>query len=155
MKYILEKTIPLMVFLFSIFFSTVASAQFWEIPDPNFKYIAMIRKDPTWGYAVVYNSAICEKIGDACVFFRAHEYSHWFHHDLFLHPDEYPRVEEDRADCWAAKYIKPHEAEAAANLLSDKEAMKELPIFGDPSHRAELIRKCAEEGGTWLGDHSY
>lgn len=143
------------VLFFSLFLPAVASAQaFWEIPDPNFKYIAMVRRDPTWGYAVVYNPQLCEQIGNACAFFRAHEYAHWFHHDLYLHPDEYPGVEEDRADCWAAKYIKPEEAEATARLLLDNEAIRELPIFGDPVHRAELIRQCAEEGGTWLGGHS-
>lgn len=156
MKSLSQKTILLLVSMFSFFFTSTANAQaFWEIPDPNFKYIAMVRKDPSWGYAVVYNSTICEKIGEACAFFRAHEYAHWFHHDLYLHPDEYPTVEEDRADCWAAKYIKPEQAEAAAQLLSDSEAIKDLPIYGDPVHRVDLIRKCAKEGGTWLGGHGY
>ena len=152
MKHIIQKLILLTALLSTVFFTGVANAQaFWEIPDPYFKYIAMVRAHPQWEYAVIYNPVMCEQIGDACAFFRAHEYSHGFRNDIFLRPDEYPQSLEDRADCWAAKYIHSNEVEAIINLLSDSEAIKDLPIYGDPAHRVEIIRKCAEEGGVWIG----
>src|SRR3972149_2719535 len=97
------------------------------------------------------NPVLCEQIGEACGFSRAHEYSHGFRDDIILRPDEYPQSLEDRGDCWAAKYVDSHEVEAVINLLSDSEAIKDLPIFGDPAHRIEVIKKCAADGGIWLG----
>jgi len=152
MKYIILKLILLTALQSAVIFTGVANAQAsWEIPDPDFKYIAMVRKFPRERYAVIYNPVLCEKIGDACAFFRAHEYSHGFRNDIILRPDEYPQSLEDRGDCWAAKYVDSHEVEAVINLLSDSEAIKDLPIFGDPAHRIEVIKKCAADGGIWLG----
>ena len=48
---------------------------FWEIPDPDLDEIAMIRADPNWGTAVIYNPVTCQEIGEACMFFRRHRYS--------------------------------------------------------------------------------
>lgn len=156
MKHIIQTLILITGFLSTVSFTGIANAQaFWEIPDPNFKYIAMVRADPRWGYAVVYNPVLCERIGDACAFFRAHEYSHGFRNDIFLRPDEYPQSLVDRGDCWAAKYVEPYEVEAVINLLNDSEAVKELPIYGDTAHRIEVIKKCAADGGIWLGRKKY
>ena len=156
MKQIIQKLILLIALLSTVVFTGLALAQaFWEIPDPNFKYIAMVRKFPQWDYAVIYNPVMCEQIGDACAFFRAHEFSHGFRNDAILRPDEYPQSLEDRADCWAAKYIHSNEVTAIVNLLSDSEAMKDLPIYGDPAHRVEVIKKCAADGGIWIGRNKH
>ena len=62
------------------------SAQFWEIPDPALPQIAMVRADPQWGYAVIYNPDLCRQTGAACAFFRAHEYAHVVLNDPLLPP---------------------------------------------------------------------
>ena len=155
MKSIMQKIILLSGFLLSILFTGIANAQFWEIPDPALPYIAKVRADPSWGYAVIYNSKICEQIGDACAFFRAHEYAHAFLNHMYLPPDAYPEFDERKADCWAAQYIKPNEALAAAQLFEDNVGKKDLPLFGDPAQRAQRIRECVKEKGVWIGKGNY
>src|SRR3989304_5871489 len=124
MKHIIQKLILLTALLSTVFFTGVANAQaFWEIPDPYFKYIAMVRAHPQWEYAVIYNPVMCEQIGDACAFFRAHEYSHGFRHDIFLRPDEYPQPLAVRADAAWKKDSPLHLGDAFIYLLSDSEAI--------------------------------
>lgn len=140
----MQKIILVSGFLLSVLFAGIVNAQFWEIPDPELPYIAMVRADPQWGYAVIYNSKYCEQIGDACAFFRAHEYAHAFFNDLYLPPDSYPDSLERKADCWAAQYIRPQEALAAAQLFEESGSKQDLPLFGDPAQRAQTIRECAK-----------
>ena len=146
-----QKIISVSGFLLSVLFTGIVNAQFWEIPDPALPYIAKVRAEPMWGSVVVYNPRYCEQIGDACAFFRAHEYAHAFLNDLFLPPDAYPASTERKADCWAAQYIRPQEALAAAQLFEESSGKKDLPLFGDPAQRARTIRECVKEKGIWIG----
>jgi hypothetical protein len=72
-----------------------------------------------------------------------HEYAHAALNHVFLPPDAYPVSIEREADCWAAKYISPQEALAAARLFEESGGRKDLPLFGDPAQRARTIRECA------------
>jgi len=129
-----------------------AAAQFWEIPDPDLPYIAMIRADPNWGSAVIYNPVYCEEIGKACGFFRTQAYAHAHLNHLFLPPKSYPASTELRADCWAAKNGKPEEVLAAAQLMLAYDDTKRWKIYGDPVQRSENIRNCARQSGNWIGE---
>lgn len=125
---------------------------FWEIPDPYFDEIAMIRADPNFGTAVIYNPETCKKIGDACGFFRLHAFSHeHLRHGLLGEPDDYPISSENAADCFAAQYGKPNEVYAAYKLFLNKNRDPDLRIHGDPEHRAELIKSCAIQKDNWIG----
>ncbi len=136
--------------LFSILCSEVYSLHFWEIPDPKAPFIAMARNGPGDFATVVYNSVYCEQIGAACIFFRTHEQAHVFLNDLFLPPERQPATVEDNADCWAAKFITPQEAYAAVKFLKEVDKYPDIPVTGDPAHRAEVVEKCAKEGDNWI-----
>jgi hypothetical protein len=85
----------------------VTISPLWEIPDPHLQEIAMIRADPHWGAAVIYNPDTCKDIGEACGFFRLHAFAHsHLNHTLLAKPSAYPASLEAQADCWAAKYGK-------------------------------------------------
>lgn len=127
------------------------AARFWEIPDPDLPYIAMIRADPHWGSAVIYNPVYCEEVGQACGFFRTQAYAHAHLNHLFLLPKSYPVATVLRADCWAAKNSKPEEVLAATQLLLAYDDTKHWKIYGDPVQRSENIRNCAKQSGNWIG----
>jgi len=150
MKYSLLKTILFSGLLFSEI--TIAAASFWEIPDPHLPYIAMVRADPHWGSAVIYNPDICKEIGAACGFFREHASTHAHLNHLLLPPEAYPASLEAQADCWAAKYGKPNEVHAAVQLLLEDGSNPNWNIHGDPAERAKRIRTCAIQAGNWIGN---
>ena len=122
-----------------------------EIPDIYLKEIAMIRADPHWGAAVIYNPDTCKEIGEACGFFRLHAFAHnHLNHTLLAKPSSYPVSLETQADCWAAKYGKSNEVYAATQLLLDKNRNPAWIIHGDAQQRAKNIRICAIENENWL-----
>ncbi len=154
MKCILKKIILFSGLLLSMLFTgtTIAQFQLWEIPDPNLPEIAMIRADPNWGSAVIYNSDTCKQIGDACGFFRRHASAHAELNHLLLPPAAYPASTEAKADCWAAKYGKPHEVLAAVQLFLEEGSNTKWKIHGDPIQRAEKVRDCAKQADNWIGN---
>ena len=146
------RTLNIRVIILSAFlllFTLSASARaLWEIPDPMLPYIAKIRYSERGGYDVVYNSKICEEIGAACMFFREHADAHeTLNHPLY-DPEYYTEIQEDQADCYAARVSKPKEVRAAVELMESDEAAN-YPITGDPLQRAKLIRECAIKRGNW------
>ncbi len=141
----------------SLFFTQVTTAfsQLWEIADPDLPYIAMVRDNgrATGRFAVIYNPDICEEIGDACYFFRKHEWAHgWLNHSPLLPPDKYPTSTEAVADCWAARNVDPSAVLAAYELFLDTDKIGKLKIYGDPVQRAQKVRACAIEAGNWIGE---
>ncbi len=137
-----------------LLFSGPARAQFWEIPDPDLKYIAMIRADPNWGSAVIYNPVHCEEVGKACGFFRKHAFAHAHMNHLLLPPKAYPVATELRADCWAAKNGKPDEVLAAYELMKNYDGNRNWILHGDTVQRAQKVRECALQAGNWIGGDS-
>lgn len=126
-----------------------ATRHIWEIPDRNLNYISLYRAHPEFGTSVVYNPEHCEKIGKACEFFLSQTYAHNVYYDTPLPPNVYPKMLEDRADCWAARYVKPESVLAAYHLLT--QGSGDVPITGDPVDRAENIKNCAIKYNNWLG----
>ena len=130
--------------------SNVYVAPIWEISDPDLDEIAMIRADPNWATVVIYNPVTCKQIGEACGFFRLHAFAHEkLRHGLLGEPDDYPRSQENAADCYAAKYGKPNETYAAYKLFLNKDKSSEWKIHGDPVQRAETVKNCAVETKNW------
>lgn len=129
-------------------------APFWEIEDASLPYIAMIRSDPDWGVAVVYNPVYCEQVGDACGFFRAHAYAHHkLNHTLLVSPAHYPALQEEQADCYVGKTGRPVEIRAAVKFLLEVDPNSlGWTLLGDPVKRAEMVRWCAMKAGRWMGD---
>ncbi len=124
----------------------------WELPDPTLPHIAINRVDPQWGTAVVYNPEYCEKLGEACGFFRLQAFAHErLSHVLMPEPDDYSFLQEKRADCYAAQYGRANETAAAVAFLLDESQHEGIPINGDPTARAENIRNCAIENNRWVG----
>lgn len=147
MNYFQRWTILPGLLLTGMMVPVTAGAQFWEIPDPALPHIAMVRADPQWGHAVIYNPDLCQQIGAACAFFRAHEYAHGALNDPLLPPGYYPPSMETRADCWAAKYIKTQEASAALSFFLEIDKYPGIPVSGDPAQRAQTISECAKIQG--------
>lgn len=128
---------------------TTMTKHYNEIGDPNLPFIAKIRADRGGSSVVVYNSRICQEIGEACGFFRSHAYAHLaLNHQPFLPPDHYPTAIEDEADCWAAGHAAPVEVSAAIELLRNDEAIQDLPVTGNPGNRADRIEQCARQAGN-------
>ncbi|HSR62447.1 MAG TPA: hypothetical protein VLN56_03470 [Gammaproteobacteria bacterium] len=131
--------------------SNKVPGNFWEIPDEQLPYIAMIRDDPRFGTAVIYNPLLCKEIGDACAFFRIHADAHiQLNHNILATPEDYPPSQEAAADCYAARNVHPHEVQATVALLSNEKRSAELPITGNPAERAERIQNCAIKAGNWI-----
>ena len=126
-----------------------ATRHFREIPDQNLNYISLYRAHADYGYSVVYNPDYCQQIGEACEFFLSHAYAHEVYYDTPLPPNVYPKLLEDRADCWAARYVKPESVLAAYNVLTNGSG--NVPITGDPTSRAENIKACAIKYSNWVG----
>lgn len=120
-----------------------------ELSDPNHEEIASIRKHPRESYVVIYNPNTCDLIGEACGFFRAHAYAHYRLDHTLLRPKYYPSLSEKQADCYAARYGKPNEIQAAVNLMLDENRDPNLRIHGDPLVRAQNIMDCAKQAGNW------
>lgn len=135
-----------------LFACTPASTHFREIATPDLPYIAMIRTDRTDSSKVVYNPVLCEKVGDACGFFRSHAYAHLVLNHELLPPGSYPDSLEAEADCFAARNADPEEVLAAFRLLTDENRNPDIPITGDPAQRAQSIRDCAVKAGNWTGN---
>ena len=151
MNTILKKAILFPSILLSGLISeNVPAEQYWGIADTRLPYIAMVRENPNETTIVIYNPDTCKEIGAACGFFIEHAGAHPHRNHILLPPEAYPLTLEDEADCWAAKYGRPHEVYAAVQLLLDDNRNPNLNIIGDPAQRAEKIRACAEEAGNWI-----
>ena len=122
-----------------------------EIPDPTLPDIAMVRPDPTYGAVIVYNPIICQSVGLACGFFRAHEYGHVVLSHQFRDPRFYPAEREASADCWAAQNGRPQEILAAVQLFLAGGSSGNWAVYGNPVQRAERVRLCAMQAGRWMG----
>ncbi len=90
MKCQLMKMFTISGFLLSVLFTGAATAQLWEIPDPQLEDIAKIRAAPSGGSTVVYNPDTCREIGAACGFFRKHAHAHAHLNHLLLPPSALP-----------------------------------------------------------------
>jgi hypothetical protein len=145
----LRKILIFIGLLLTLVSTSLFARAFWEIRDPNLPYIAKIRAGRGDSYTVIYNSKICEQIGeDACMFFREHADAHeTLNHPLY-DPEYYTQTQEDQADCYAARVSKPEEVRAAVELMESDEAAN-YPITGDPKQRAKLIRDCAIKHDNW------
>ena len=120
-----------------------------EIPDPTLGDIAMVRPDPRYGAVIVYNPIICQQIGLACGFFRAHEYGHVVLGHQYMHPAYYPAAREASADCWAARNATPQEIQAAVQLFLAGGSSPNWQVYGNPYQRAHRVRQCAIQAGRW------
>ncbi len=122
------------------------------VGDPRLPYMAIARVERKEAINIIYNSKICEDIGNACNFFKNHAYAHsMLRHQIFPNPNFYTQGNQGSADCWAAKYSEAEDSYAAYNLLIDETKTAELPIIGDPLARAEIIKTCSAENDRWLG----
>lgn len=130
---------------------TQAQVRVPEIADPSLPDIAMVRPDPTHGAVIIYNPVYCQQIGQACGFFRAHEYGHVALGHHLRHPAHYPAQREAEADCWAAHHAHPYEILAAYQLFMSGHSSHNWQIYGQPQQRAERVRQCALQAGRWIG----
>ena len=130
----------------------------WEVADTSLPDLAFVRADPHWGSVVIYNPEYCEQIGAACGFFRTHAYAHvHLFCTVIIQPEDrlamYPPTAEAQADCFVAKHGKANEVYAAVQFLREVDvAGLSWKVYGDPVRRADAIRKCAIQGGNWIGD---
>lgn len=153
MKNYLAKTILCSVLLLCMSCTQEPIKPFWDIPDPSFPEIAMVRADPHWGAVVVYNPDLCSEIGDACGFLKLHAFAHnHLNHTLLASPQSYPASQEEQADCWAAQYGDPKDVYAAAQLFLNKNRNPDWKLYGDLEKRAETLRTCAMKKGNWPGN---
>ncbi len=144
--------ILLLLLVFTTGCNNTIVSPIWELPDPTLTDIAINRVDPNWGTVVVYNPDYCEKLGEACGFFRLHAFAHErLNHVLQPEPEYYTVRQENRADCYAAQNGRANETAAAVEFLLDESRHEGIPISGDPETRAENIKKCAIENNRWIG----
>jgi hypothetical protein len=144
------KTILISCFVLCMSCGYTTIMPYAEIPDPDLPEIAMIRADPHWGAAVIYNPKTCIEIGEACGFFRLHAFAHkHLNHTLLANPASYSVSQEAQADCWAAKYGKINETQAVVQLFLDENRNPNWKIHGDVLKRAENIKFCAIQAGKW------
>ena len=127
------------------------AAQVQEIADPQLNDIAIVKPHPQYGAVIVYNPNLCQQIGLACGFFRAHEYGHIALNHQYLHPSAYPAVREAQADRWAAFNGKANEILAAYYLFLNGGSSANWQVYGNPQQRAARLRQFAIEAGNWLG----
>jgi len=137
------------VFL-ALFISNVALAV-PEIADPNLNDIAIVKPHPQYGAVIIYNPIICQQIGAACGFFRAHEYGHVTLGHQFMHPGAYPAQREAQADEWAAANAHPQEILAAYQLFMNGASSNNWQVYGNPHQRAQRLRSNAIKYGRWIG----
>lgn len=145
-----EVKMRLAILLLSALFSSSAIAV-PEIPDPSLNDIAMVKPDPFYGAVIIYNPSICQQIGPACGFFRAHEVGHVFSGHHLLPPYAYNSQVEFQADCWAASNGIPYEIFAAYQLFLNGGSSANWNIYGSPQQRAERLKYCAQMAGRWIG----
>lgn len=139
------------IFLCLLLIGSRAYSQVPEIANPNLPDIAMVQPHPQYGAVIFYNPIICQQIGQACGFFRTHEYGHVVFGHQFLHPSAYPAVKEAQADCWAARNGNPYEVLAAYYLFLSGGSSPNYQVYGIPQQRAYRIKKCAIKAGNWIG----
>ena len=139
------------VLLFLVFVPLISLAQVPEIADPNLNDIAMVRPHPQYGAVIIYNPNICQQIGAACGFFRAHEYGHVTLGHQFMHPGAYPAQREAQADEWAAANGQPQEILAAYYLFLNGGSSPNWQVYGHPQQRAARLRQYAIKYGKWVG----
>lgn len=128
------------------------AAQVEEVEDPDLPVVAMTRADPDLGLVVVYNPALCARLGAACGFLRMHAQGHVFYGHPPVLPADYSDREETLADCWAAREGDPMQILATHQWLSSGSGHAQLGVHGDTLQRAKNIRNCAIQGGNWLGN---
>ncbi|MBD3611194.1 MAG: hypothetical protein HUJ13_02035, partial [Hydrogenovibrio crunogenus] len=87
------KRFKVIMLLLSSLLSFQANAVY-EVPNPQLNDIAMIQYHPVYGAVIFYNPTICQQIGLACGFFRAHEYGHFVHHHQLMPPGVYAAAKE-------------------------------------------------------------
>ncbi|MEM8676360.1 MAG: hypothetical protein AAGF83_21215 [Cyanobacteria bacterium P01_G01_bin.67] len=127
------------------------TAQVPEIPDPNFPDIAAVAPHPQYGAVIIYNPIICQQIGAACNFFRAHEYGHINLGHHLLHTSAYRLEKEAQADCYAAQTANSNDIFAAVQLFLNYQKSFDWRIYGNPIERANRVRTCAIQAGKWIG----
>ena len=147
---LLNQKIFAFVFITLVGTTISAHTQVPEIPDPQLPDIAVVQPHPQYGAVIIYNPNICNQIGLACGFFRAHEYGHVMLNHQFLHPGAYPAVREAQADCWAAIYGNPPEILAAYEMFMSGISSPNYQIYGHPLERAQRVKQCAIQAGTWI-----
>lgn len=128
-----------------------SQAQVPEIANPNLPDIAMVQPHPQYGAVIIYNPVICQQIGYACGFFRAHEYGHVALNHQFMHPASYPAQREAQADRWAAFNASPQEILSAYQLFMSGGSSSNWQIYGSPIYRANRLKQFAMQAGRWIG----
>lgn len=139
------------VFIILVLTSLTSWAQVPEIANPNLNDIAMVQPHPQYGAIIIYNPIICQQIGAACGFFRAHEYGHVALGHQFMHPGAYPAQREAQADEWAAANAHPQEILAAYYLFLNGGSSSNWQVYGHPQQRAARLRQFAIQYGRWVG----
>lgn len=145
------KLLKYLVPLIAIPFLCSVSAQVPEIANPQLNDIAMVQSHPQYGAIIIYNPILCQQIGAACGFFRAHEYGHIKLNHKFLHPGTNPAIREAQADQWAATYGIPQEILAAYYLFLNGGSSSNSQVYGTSQERAARLRQYAIQAGNWIG----
>tara|TARA_R110000868_G_scaffold411493_1_gene704568 strand:+ start:65290 stop:65739 length:450 start_codon:yes stop_codon:yes gene_type:complete len=140
-----------LISLSSLLLATALSAQVPEIADEQLNDIAIVKPHPEYGAVIIYNPSICQQIGAACGFFRAHEYGHIALNHQYLHPSAYPAQREAEADRWAASNGIPQEILAAYYLFLNGGSSGDWQTYGNPQQRAQRLRLYAIDAGKWIG----
>lgn len=134
-----------------LFLTSNSSIAVPEIPNPNLNDIAMVQYHHQHGAVIIYNPIICQQIGLACGFFRAHEYGHVSMGHQLMHPGVYPAQREAQADAWAAANATPQEVLAAYHLFLNGGSSSNWTVYGNPQQRAQRLRSFAIQANNWIG----
>jgi len=148
----MKKINILLALLACIFINVETFAEVQEIADPELQDIAVVKPNSEYGTVIVYNPIICQKIGPACGFFKAHEHGHVALNHQYQHPSYYPAQREAQADCWAATNGIPEEIFAAYQLFMADGSSSNYQVYGNPQQRAQRVKHCAQQAGKWLGE---
>ncbi len=144
----------LILILLVLFSATALNAQTAtpEVANPGFPDIAAVfphGQSPT-GAVIVYNPALCQQIGIACLFFKVHEHGHVYLGHQFQ-PGIHPVVRERDADHFAAIHASPQAILAAWQLFMSGGSSSNWHTYGSPPQRARRLCLFAWQAGRWIG----
>ncbi len=143
-----------LLILLSLFIPHAAIAQTAtpEYPNPNLQDIAVVYPyaySPT-GAVIIYNPYICQQIGLACLFFKAHEHGHVYLGHQFQ-PGMHATARERDADQFAASVASPQAVYAAWRLFINGGSSSNWHTYGTPKQRARRLCLFAIQAGNWMG----
>lgn len=123
-----------------------------EIPHMHLNDIAVVvpnGNSPT-GAVIFYNPQICQQIGLACHFFRAHEHCHVLLGHQFQ-AGIHPMIRERDADYCAARYAGSQAVRTAWYLFMNGGSSSDWHTYGTPQERGRRLCAFAMQVGNWNG----